>query len=125
MTAADDEANRRHLAALIGSRDTRWQEHIEQGLKVLDTQWDKLPRSFIRRWWKATDYGQRPPSLGSAAQLPELLTAAQAKLEHTKREIAADTAHARGFLSKAAIALRRVPTTSVALPSALLALDAA
>ena len=30
MTAADDEANRRHLAALIGSPDTRWREHLEQ-----------------------------------------------------------------------------------------------
>jgi hypothetical protein len=54
MTDRGDEANRRHLSALVGGR-TCWREHIEQGTKVLGIQWDKLSLEFRRKWWKATD----------------------------------------------------------------------
>jgi hypothetical protein len=40
MTAADDEANRRHLAALIGSPDTRWREHLEREKQLV---WSDVP----------------------------------------------------------------------------------
>jgi hypothetical protein len=101
MTEADDKANCRHLAALIGSRDTRWCEHIEQAPKVLDVQWDKLPPAFRRKWWRATDYGQHPPSPGTAALLPALLAAAQNKLEAAKAKAKTDTIRALAVLHQA------------------------
>jgi hypothetical protein len=95
MTDADHEANRRHLAALIGSPDTRWHEHIEQGTQVLGVQWDKLPLAFRQKWWKATGYGEHFRHLPHEARL---LADEQAKLEADKREIAADTARTHEFL---------------------------
>jgi hypothetical protein len=84
------EANRRHLAALVGGRG-RWQEHVEQSPKVLGVQWDKLPPGFRQQWWEATDYGRHEPSPELAARMPELLAAARLEAENDKRELAADT----------------------------------
>lgn len=95
----DAEANRRHLEALVGGR-THWREHIEQGTKVLDVSWDKLPLKFRQEWWKATDYGRHPPAPEFTARMSELLAIEQAKLENLKREIAADTARAKELLSR-------------------------
>jgi hypothetical protein len=93
MTAADDEANRRHLAALIGGPDTRWRDHIQKGTQVLGVQWNKLPVEFRRKWWKATDYdGRHPRHLRGESKL---LAAEYAELEAEKHKIAADTAAAR------------------------------
>jgi hypothetical protein len=98
MTAVDDEANRRHLAALTGGPDTRWREHIERDPKVLGVQWDKLPPSFRQKWWKASDCGQHPPPPEFMARIPELLAVEQAKLDADKREAVAATARAHEVL---------------------------
>jgi hypothetical protein len=95
----DAEANRRHLEALVGGH-TRWREHIDLGGKILDIQWDKLPLKFRQQWWEATDYGRHSPSSEFPARMPKLLAVEQAKLENDKREIAADTARAREFLTE-------------------------
>jgi hypothetical protein len=100
MTEADDEANRRHLAALGVGRG-RWQEHMSQSAEVLGLPWDRLPLDFRQRWWRATDYNQHPLSQGSAALMPALLAAAQAKLEAAKRKAEDDTIRARTVLHQA------------------------
>jgi hypothetical protein len=86
----EPDANYWHLQGLIGG-DTRWRRHIEQS-EVLGVRWDKLPKRFKQRWWKATEWGQHPPSPEDLARLPELLAVDQAELENDKREIATDTA---------------------------------
>jgi hypothetical protein len=108
----DDEANRWHLEALVGG-DTRWRRHIEQGIRVLGVQWDKLPLEVRRRWWRETGYNRLPPSPEFAARMPELLAAEQPKLENKKREIVADSAHAHELLSRA----RRPPCEQCLRPA--------
>jgi hypothetical protein len=111
MSAADDEASRRHLAALIGGPGTRWREDIErQNVRVLGVPWFELPLfherdrrhlSIRHLRWRETDYNRKPPSEEFLAQLPQLLAAAKLELEADKREIAADTAAARELLRQA------------------------
>jgi hypothetical protein len=111
MTAADDEANRRHLNALVGGLGTRWREDIErQNVKVLGIPWFELPLfherdrrhlSIRRLWWRETDYNRKPPSEEFLAQLPQLLAAAKLELEADKREIAAELAAGRELLRQA------------------------
>jgi hypothetical protein len=92
MTVADDEANRRHLAALTGGPDSRWHEHIRRGTQVLGVQWDKLPLKFRQEWWRVTDYDRHPRHLRHESRL---LAAEYTKLEAEKCKVAADTAAAR------------------------------
>jgi hypothetical protein len=105
MTERDDEANRRHPAALVGGPGTRWREHCEQDVEVRGVRWDKLPLKFRRSWWKATDYNQHPPSPGWTALAPALLAAAQAKLEAATRKAKTDTIRARAALHRAEVQL--------------------
>jgi hypothetical protein len=94
----EPNANYWHLQGLIGG-DTRWKRHIEQS-EALGVRWDKLPKRFKQRWWKATEWEQHQPSPEDLARLPELLTVDQAELENDKREIAADTARALEYVAR-------------------------
>jgi hypothetical protein len=80
----NEEANRRHLEALIGIPP----EFITRAPAILDVPWFKLPKSFRGTWWRATGYGQHPPAPEFTAQLPQLIAAVKAEIENSKREIA-------------------------------------
>jgi hypothetical protein len=100
MTERDDEANRWHLEALVGVR-TRWREHVEREAKFLGIPWSEVPRTFFKKWWKATGWGRHPPSPEFAAQVPQLLVEDRAKLDRIKRKAVADTGRAREVLRQA------------------------
>jgi hypothetical protein len=67
---------------------------------ILGVPWNKLPIEFRRKWWRATDFNQHPPSPEFEAQMPELLAVEQALEINRRRKIAADTARAREFLAR-------------------------
>jgi hypothetical protein len=61
-------------------------------------RWFDLPVKIRRRWWKETNYNSRSPSPEFLARLPQLLAAAQHKVEEIAQEVAADLERARKFL---------------------------
>jgi hypothetical protein len=102
MTAADDEANRRFFEALIGGPHTRWHEAIKQrNVRILGIPWFQLPLFIRQVWWEKTDYHNKLPSPEFTARMPELLAAAQARLEADRREIADDAAAGLALLRQA------------------------